>query len=80
MVKHRYGISYLEYEELLANAACGICGANSSSRGKLCLDHDHESGRIRGFLCTECNLALGYLRDDPELLRRAIEYLQVEGI
>ena len=73
--KHRYGLTYEQYEALLAAAACGICGATQSARGKLCVDHDHETGRLRGFLCTECNLALGYLKDDPTLLRRALEYL-----
>lgn len=74
--KSRYGLTYEEYERLLAKAECGVCGATSSARGKLCVDHDHVSGRVRGFLCTECNLAIGYLKDDPALMRRAIEYLE----
>lgn len=50
---------------------CYICG----SKKKLCVDHDHKTGKIRGILCNDCNLALGYLRDNKRLMLRAIDYL-----
>jgi hypothetical protein len=40
------------------------------------LDHCHETGEFRGFLCSNCNLGLGKFKDDPEILLNAIAYLQ----
>ncbi len=56
---------------------CAICGrAESGGKGgRFSIDHDHAMNEIRGLLCNDCNIALGHLHDDPEVLRRAIEYL-----
>jgi hypothetical protein len=54
--------------------ACEICGGTS----KLCIDHCHETGAIRGRLCGTCNSGLGLLRDDVDTLKAAIEYLRKE--
>lgn len=43
---------------------------------KWCLDHDHNTGEIRGWICTKCNLGIGQLGDDIESLKKAIVYLQ----
>lgn len=43
---------------------------------KLCVDHDHETGKVRKLLCHNCNRALGLLRDDPALLRKSAEYIE----
>lgn len=66
-----------EYNKLLElqNSSCGICGGKDSAK-RLAVDHDHETGKIRGLLCSKCNRALGYLNDDKELLRKAISYLE----
>lgn len=53
---------------------CDICGDAGSERG-LFLDHDHTTGRFRGWLCHGCNSAIGQLSDDPQLLGAAISYL-----
>lgn len=73
----RYGLSAEEYDELIfgEEARCAICGGQDSRRGRLCVDHNHQTGKVRGALCTDCNLAIGYLRDDPELFRKAAAYL-----
>src|SRR5262245_31068034 len=74
-LKRCFGISPAEYDALLAkqNGACAICRRRSKRR--LCVDHCHVTGRIRGLLCYFCNLALGYLRDDQASLVAALAYL-----
>lgn len=51
--------------------ACSICGR----RERLCLDHDHETMEYRGTLCHWCNIAIGLFGDNPDLLKKAIDYL-----
>ena len=50
---------------------CEICGSSS----KLYCDHDHVTKTFRGWVCRECNLALGLLKDDPVLMIKAAKYL-----
>jgi hypothetical protein len=60
---------------------CAICGVHQNERsdGKdLAVDHDHETGEVRGLLCTNCNTGIGQLQEDPEVLLKAIEYLKGE--
>jgi hypothetical protein len=57
---------------------CGICGfeAEWGLKGRgLARDHDHKTGAFRGYLCLSCNVGLGHFKDDPELLKKAIAYL-----
>jgi Recombination endonuclease VII len=74
-LKRRFGISAAEYDALLAQqgGACAICRRRSKYR--LCVDHCHLTGRIRGLLCYSCNLALGHLKDDQASLVAALAYL-----
>jgi hypothetical protein len=73
----------IAFEVLLAfpvpdTGACDLCGTIPTGDPWNCLnlDHDHESGELRGWLCGPCNRALGLLRDDPKLLRRAAKYVE----
>lgn len=54
---------------------CAICGARPTEKD-LAVDHDHDSGRVRGFLCQSCNLGIGLLRHSVPLLQKSIDYLQ----
>lgn len=80
----KYGITDAGFDELLAaqGGCCAVCRtANPPGRGqRLHVDHDHATGKVRGLLCTECNVGLGKFKDDPELLRRAAEYLVVAAV
>ncbi len=75
----RFGITVEEAEALLAaqGGVCAICRLPISDvRGyEPHVDHDHETGRVRGILCLGCNVGLGGFRDDPVRLRAAIAYL-----
>lgn len=70
-----YGMTEAEYEDLLCGqcGVCAICGTNPE--GRLAVDHNHDTKRVRGLLCRPCNSAIGLLKDSPEILRRAVEYL-----
>jgi hypothetical protein len=78
----RYGLTIAEYEAMVAaqDGRCAICGCRpdgpSYHTGRLHVDHDHATGRRRRLLCNGCNVGLGAFRDDPEVLRRAAEYIQ----
>lgn len=80
LLQRKYGISSSEYDELLAaqDGVCAICKLdNRDSRGRsMPVDHDHETGEVRGVLCDHCNRALGLLGDNPEVLRAAADYLE----
>lgn len=76
----RYGMALDDYERMLAaqGGACGICGTGEP-RGMgavFHVDHDHDTGTIRGLLCSNCNSALGLLGDDPGRLEAAARYLR----
>ena len=74
--ERRYGIS-LEVRDEMAEAQGGRC-LICKRKVRLCVDHDHESGVVRGLLCYRCNVGLGYFKEDPKLLRKAIRYLMEE--
>ena len=54
---------------------CAICRQAPGIRG-LAVDHDHNTGKIRGLLCGNCNVLLGHAKDNPATLRAAAEYLE----
>lgn len=73
---------YGNIEGLLGTEVCEICGTNvawsreASVRSVACIDHCHETGRVRGVLCSRCNAALGLLDDEPCRLRAAADYIE----
>jgi hypothetical protein len=55
---------------------CPGCERGEKENGKrLAVDHDHETGAVRGLLCSDCNLVLGLARDDWNVLKNLIDYL-----
>ena len=84
-IKHRYGITSAQYERMVEERKnkCDVCGEGPSAKntrahwgGKLCIDHDHATGKIRGLLCNDCNLAVGYGKT-PSVLESAARYLRL---
>lgn len=67
----RYGLTNEDLAELDRGVPCAICESTATS-----VDHCHSTGAIRGYLCTDCNLGLGKMGDDPDRLRRAADYLE----
>ena len=66
--KRHYGITPEQYQVLLTQqrGICGMCG-KTDGRYWLSVDHDHDTGRVRGLLCRRCNIALGYIQKYSEL-------------
>jgi hypothetical protein len=74
----KYGMTGADYETLLneQGGKCAICDATYSKTRALAVDHDHDTGQVRGLLCGRCNSALGMLGDDPETAAKATAYLR----
>jgi hypothetical protein len=78
-------LTFADYERMVAEqgGVCALCKQPETvvQRGKvarLSVDHDHATGRVRGLLCRACNTTLARFKDDPELFRRALDYLTKE--
>lgn len=73
-LRSMYGLSLLDFQKLSKKQkdACAIC----YRKVKLCVDHCHQTGIVRGLLCTRCNRLLGMIQDSVKELRSAIRYLQ----
>lgn len=77
----KFGLNHHELAEIRATKACAICGEVESPGGRFGvhhIDHDHETGRVRGLLCSPCNTVLGLMGSDPGRLRAAADYLEQE--
>lgn len=73
-----YGLSVEEFNEMISAQGnrCAICGKKEPYKRVLSIDHDHQTGKVRGLLCTRCNTVLGMLNDNIELLNKMEEYLK----
>lgn len=79
-LKARFDMTPEQYDELLAKqgGGCAICGQHRvrSGRYSMHIDHDHETGAVRGILCPHCNAGIGHFEDNPSRLLAAAEYLR----
>lgn len=82
-LKRNYGMDLADYENLLEKQdhKCAICGTKgfkmqTSHKNLLVVDHNHETGEVRGLLCHNCNRALGLFQDNTDTISNAITYLQ----
>ena len=81
-LKRTFGISLVDYDAMLEaqGGGCAICGQTPKEEGRrLCVDHDHKTGEVRGLLCNICNRCIGFLQDDSELCRQMMLYLRSYG-
>ena len=73
----KHGLTLTDYSVLLAKqgGTCAICGRKPGKK-RLSLDHDHKTNKVRGLLCNNHNMGIGYFCDNPVLLRAAAAYLE----
>ncbi len=82
-LKQQYGITLADYDQMLhaQSSVCALCGGTETrngSKGNLVVDHDHVTGRVRGLLCSKCNLKLAAV-EDSRWLEQALSYAQRVG-
>jgi hypothetical protein len=79
-IKQKFNMTLEQYDEILNKQGnkCFICsiGIEGIKRGSLDLDHNHRTGKVRKFLCSPCNIAIGIVNDDISLLQNAVDYLE----
>lgn len=78
--KRKYGMTIEQFDAMVVTqkSCCAICGTdkpNTNGKKTWCVDHDHKTNRVRGLLCNDCNLLIGYADDDVRVLKSAIRYL-----
>jgi hypothetical protein len=75
----KLGVSDAQYNQMVGVQCgnCAICGLPENARNRrLNVDHDHQTGQVRGLLCSNCNTALGLFKDSPVTLKNALHYLR----
>lgn len=78
-LKRKYNITSEEYTRILKDqgGVCAICGSSTpGGPGKFHVDHDHDTGKVRGLLCNNCNLGMGYYKDSIGVHLSAVQYLR----
>jgi len=78
-LRTKFGITKVEYDLLLSKQhnKCAICGMYwDKNQKQFSVDHNHQTGKIRGILCMACNLGIGQFKENLELLKLACKYLE----
>lgn len=78
-LKTKYNITEDQYNNMLQEQSnrCLICNSESNAESKkFAVDHCHKTGKVRGLLCSECNSGIGFLKENPDIMLSAIEYLK----
>lgn len=78
-IEYKYRVTREQYETMLKDQddKCPIC--NDPLDGRIHVDHDHKTGKVRGLLCHRCNVGLGFFNDRIRFLAAAIVYLEDNG-
>lgn len=78
-LKHLYGITLADYDNMLASqgGVCAICHSDSpGAGGRFQVDHNHATGAVRGVLCNKCNTGIAIFDDNVDVLKSAIKYIR----
>ncbi len=77
-LKNNYGVDEVEYHRMreMQDGVCAICHKAETRDRKMSFDHDHATGKVRALLCSGCNQAIGYIKENPDALTKAVEYLK----
>lgn len=75
--KRIYGISIEDVSAMIAEQGnlCAICKQRPEGIRPLAVDHCHKTGKVRAMLCDKCNRGIGFLRDSPEIIQSALDYV-----
>lgn len=78
-LKYKFNLTLEQYDQMVEqqNGKCAICNQIDISGKRLAVDHDHQTGKIRGLLCSNCNLLLGRVESTPELFSKMMKYLSI---
>lgn len=78
VLKWKFGLTLEQYESILRKqkGVCAICKLQNSNGRQLAVDHNHETGAIRGLLCGKCNQSLGLFQNSIDNLKVAAKYLR----
>ncbi len=76
-----YNMTLEDYDNMFKeqDGVCFICKQPEELNQRLCVDHDHETGKIRKLLCNQCNRVLGYTKENVTLLKEFIKYIRRLG-
>lgn len=76
-LRRQYGLPLEEYDSMVLSqeGRCKICNSQMTRLREPCVDHDHVTGKVRGLLCLNCNVAIGLFLEDGHILLRAMAYL-----
>lgn len=78
-LKNKFGMTIDQYIMLLEQQGekCAVCSTpRNNLKRDLSVDHNHTTGKIRGLLCDNCNIALGHLKEDTERMKNMIRYVE----
>lgn len=78
----KYGIDFAIYNKMFKEqeGCCGICKRHQSEfDSRLVVDHNHETGKVRGLLCFQCNTALGLLKENKQSVMNMVIYIQLQN-
>ena len=75
--KSDYNITLEQYDKMFEdqNGVCMICGDINKNGRRLCVDHNHKTGKVRALLCDHCNILLGFAKENVTILHSMVNYL-----